>query len=146
MSELATWIGPVLDVAVMALLGAALWRLGDPSAAWRAREEGLREAVRALQTLIGDAERQARVLDERLAAHARALRVLVEAAHTDADGGDTTALGERVRVLAARAVPVEEIARRLDVPVAEARVLVALGETGRGGAAPGKNGAAESAA
>jgi hypothetical protein len=150
MAELMTWMGTGLDAAVLLLLAIVLWRLrGDPSAEWDTREAGLRGTVEELRTLIAEAERQARVLDERLAAHAAELRGLVQAARPArpaAPSAPRQPVSERVRELAAHATPIEEIARRLDLPLAEARLLVGLEQAGRTRAGGGKNEPATSAA
>jgi hypothetical protein len=143
-------MGTGLDAAVLLLLAIVLWRLrGDPSAEWDTREAGLRASVEGLRTLIAEAERQASALDQRLAAHAVELRGLVQAgraARPSGQSGRQQPVGERVRELAAHATPVEEIARRLDLPLAEARLLVGLEEAGRTRPGGGKNEPATSAA
>jgi hypothetical protein len=150
MAELMTWMGAGLDAAVLLLLAIVLWRLReDPSAEWDTREAGLRAAVEGLRTLIAEAERQAAALDGRLAAHAAELRDLVQAAPAargSRQGGRQHPVGERVRELTAHATPVEEIARRLELPLAEARLLIGLEEAGRTLAGGGKNEPATSAA
>lgn len=148
------WSGPVLDLAGLAALGAVLWQLRrDPTAAWREYEGKLRELQESLRLLVMQAEGEARELDRRLAAHADELRALrgdgataasvpPAVAGEPASGSRSTtpvmSLAERVQQLAAARTPITEIARRLSLPVAEARVLAGLttGGLSYGGAAP----------
>lgn len=136
------WSGPVLDLAGLAALGAVLWQLRrDPTAAWREYEGKLRELQENLRLLVLQAEGEARELDRRLAAHADELRTLRGEGAAAASmpptvtgepaGGSPSAtpamsLAERVQQLAAARTPITEIARRLSLPVAEARVLAGL--------------------
>jgi hypothetical protein len=152
----------VLDVAGVAMLGVVLWRLLVD----RVREQRLLAAVGDLRTLIAEAEREARVVDERLSAHVEQLRGLLrspaapraprgqddrararaETPRTQTSADDHQARARRVRELAARATPVEEIARRVDLPLAEIRLLVGLQQGRRPAPAPGKKDAARTAA
>jgi hypothetical protein len=126
------WIAPALDTVLIALLALVLWRLGrDPSASWRTREQRLGEISADLRALVAQAEGLAGDLDGKLAAHHERLRAMMVAAETTArraveETEPENDIVERVRTLAATAMPVEEIARRLGVPVAEVRVLVGL--------------------
>jgi hypothetical protein len=158
MQEVLPWLGPAFDLTLAAMLGLVLWRLHrdaerDPAAVWREREVTLREIFAGLQALVAEADRQARELDERLAAHAAGLRELVaeEAAErqsrelrrvgpmepavpasaADDEEAAAAALGARIAELAEAGTPVQEIARTLDVPVAEVRLVMALGEAVR---------------
>jgi len=132
------WGGPVLDGLVVLGLGVTLWLLRrDPSAAWQAYEVKLREMQESLRLLVLQAEGEARELDKRLAAHAEQMQALSES--SSAAGGrmrasageerpppPTPSLAERVQQLAAARTPIAEIARRLSLPIAEARVLAGL--------------------
>lgn len=149
--------GPALDVAVLAALGAVLWQLRrDPTAAWRDYETRLRELQESLRLLVLQAEGEARELDRRLAAHADELRALRDdapaspgaapqaaparpyaSAVQDAPAAPVASLAERVQQLAAARTPIAEIARRLSLPVAEARVLAGLTTGGLAFATPG---------
>jgi hypothetical protein len=141
---------PVLDLVLLALLGAVLWRLRrDPGAAWRAHERKLHQTVEGLRALVAEAEQHARALDAGLAAHARELRGLLATARPGSPAADVTdgTVAARVRSLAAKGASVEDIARRLGVPPAEVRLMVglqAVRAAARGES--GKNGAADSAA
>lgn len=152
MGDFGSVIMLILDVAVISALGLALWRFGrDPSALWEERETRLKEVVRGLRTLVGEAEEQARMIDAQLAGRLEELRGLLETEQATSTEpptpmapraeGKTGPLRRQIRELAARATPLEEIARRVDMPVAEVRLLVGL-QGGRGG----KNVAAKSAA
>jgi len=73
-----TWVGPCLDVAVVGLLAAVLWRLGrDPVAAWGEREARLQTIFEELRGLVAQSEGLARDLDEKLAERERRLRALL---------------------------------------------------------------------
>jgi hypothetical protein len=141
---IALWVGPLLDVAVLAAVGVVLWQLRrDPSAAWSAQEARLRELHEGLRLLVVQAEGEARELDRRLAAHAQQLTTSGDAASVASPARRKAAspgkaaspsdpapapasLAERVQQLAAARTPIAEIARRLSLPVAEARVLAGL--------------------
>jgi len=126
----STWMMAIVDAIAIAMLGAVLWRLRrDPEAGWDAREHRLGEIFDRIRVLIAQSEGIARDLDASLAAHATRLRALLDEARRATDdapaaGGDDVVA--RVRRLAAAAVPIDEIARRVDMPAAEVRVLVAL--------------------
>ncbi len=135
MTELSTWMMPALDAIAIAMLGAVLWRLRrDPVAAWDGREQRLGEVFERLRVLVAQSEGIARDLDGTLGVHQERLRALLDeatatvgraaAAMTPARDEDTAI--ERVRRLASAAMPIEEIARRVDMPAAEIRVLVGL--------------------
>jgi hypothetical protein len=127
----------------------------DATEAWRERERSLREIYEALRRLVAQAQEDARMLDARLAAqvaHAestlrsaeavieaiRAPRVIratepvvlrsEEQALAPRERPATPVLGvaDRVRALADEAVSPEEIARRVDLPIADVRFLLAL--------------------
>jgi hypothetical protein len=135
MTELSIWMMPALDCIAIAMLGAVLWRLRrDPAADWDAREQRLGEVFERLRVLAAQSEGIARDLDGTLDAHQERLRALLDEA-TAAVGRvaaattparDEDAAIERVRRLASAAMPIEEIARRVDMPAAEVRVLVGL--------------------
>lgn len=137
------WSAPALDLAGLAALVTVLWQLRrDPTAAWRDYEAKLRELQESLRLLVLQAEGEARELDRRLAAHADELRVLHDAGAASAPATASevarsesrpvnadvpvVSLAERVQQLAAARTPIAEIARRLSLPVAEARVLAGL--------------------
>jgi len=137
------WAGPALDVLVLIGLGMTWWQLrSDPSAAWSAYEVKLRELQEGLRLLVVQAEGEARDLDKRLAAHAEQLRGLADSSipppaarraatpaapePASAPAAPAPSLAERVQQLAAARTPIAEIARRLSLPVAEARVLAGL--------------------
>lgn len=147
MSEVSIWVMPALDAVVIALLAAVLWRLRrDPAAAWDAREHRLADAFERLRMLAAQSEGVARDLDGALDAHQQRLRVLLDEAtktvgrvvaaadprrdegpvYDDEPERDERAAIARVRRLAATAMTIEEIARRVDMPPAEVRVLVGL--------------------
>ncbi len=151
------WSGPALDLAGLVALGAVLWQLRrDPTAQWRDYEAKLRELQESLRLLVLQAEGEARELDRKLAAHADELRTLRDdapaapvagpkaaAASTyanavnEAPAAPVASLAERVQQLAAARTPIAEIARRLSLPVAEARVLAGLTTGGLAFAPPG---------
>jgi hypothetical protein len=134
MTEFSTWIMPALDALAITLLAAVLWRLRrDPAAAWDAREQRLGALFEHLRVLAAQSEGVARDLDAALARRQEQLQALLEhaaaavehaTAPTETRDGD--AVMERVRSLAAAAMPIEEIARRVEMPAAEVRVLVGL--------------------
>ncbi len=137
-----TWIMPAVDAVVVALLAAVLWRLRrDPHARWEERERRLEAIFERLRLLIAQSEGAARGLDGALGAHQQRWRALVDEARAEqqaaapAAANDGTLDGDviaRVRTLAAAAMPIEEIARRVDMPAAEVRVLVGLRDDRRG--------------
>jgi hypothetical protein len=149
----ATWIMSALDALAVVMLGAVLWRLRrDPQAGWEERERRLGEIFQGLRVLVAQSEGIARDLDGALAAHQQRLQGVLEEATAAvaravpaaaARDEDTTLA--RVRSLAAAAMPIEDIARRVDMPAAEVRVLVGLhgdrpptrGKTPRASAAAG---------
>jgi hypothetical protein len=223
--DLLAWAGPGLDVAVLLGLAATWWQLRrDPTVAWRAYEERLRELQESLRLLVMQAEGEARDLDRRLAAHAEQLGELTSEHETSrpaaASGRETArpaaaseretprpaasseretraarpseraakterppreqprpaedepritplaaamaaaatigtppplpvapiqppSLAERVQQLASAQTPIAEIARKLSLPIAEARVLAGLTTgslglgAGAGAATPG---------
>jgi hypothetical protein len=136
MMAVSTWITPALDVLAIVMLGAVLWSLRrDPAATWDAREQRLGEIFEHLRVLVAQSEGIARDLDGALDTHQQSLRALLDEA-TAAVGRvgapaapacveDATVI-ERVRALAQAAMPIEEIARRVEMPAAEVRVLVGL--------------------
>ncbi len=134
MGDFGSMIMLILDAVVIGVLGMALWRFGrDPSAAWEERELRLKQAVQGLQALVAEAAEQARVLDAQLAGRLEELRGQLRMepaeqpvqASRPAESG-TGPLRRQINDLAARATPIEEIARRVDMPVAEVRLLVGL--------------------
>jgi hypothetical protein len=149
MPSLTTWFAPALDALVIVLLAAVLWHLRrDPTAAWTVRERRLGEIFDQLRVLVAQSEGVARELDGALAARQDALQELVadmiaarttaapapgarDAAARSADSAaaaaaDSDDLVRRIQQLAATALPIEEIARRVEMPAAEVRVLVGL--------------------
>jgi hypothetical protein len=147
------WMGPALDALVIVGLGIISWQLRrDPGAAWNAYEAKLRELQEGLRLLVMQAEGEARELDKRLAAHAEQLRALAEipspapaARRAGAPGAGepvtppAPSLAERVQQLAAARTPIAEIARRLALPIAEARVLAGLTTGGAAYLSAGKS-------
>ena len=152
MTDVMPWAGAALDGAVIVLLALVLWRLRrDPTAAWREREEALREIFGGLRTTVAQAEGLARDLDARLAEHHTRLRALLQASGEaarprarDVENEDDDAPPARRRPapaarrdapdalarahdLAQAGAAIAEIARQLDVSPAEARVMVSLG-------------------
>jgi len=134
MGDFGSVIMLILDVAVIGVLGMALWRFGwDPSAAWQEREQRLKQAVHGLQTLVAEAAEQAQVIDAQLAGRLEELRGQLrmeqpkqpEQASRPVESG-TGPLRRQINDLAASETPIEEIARRVDMPVAEVRLLVGL--------------------
>jgi hypothetical protein len=130
---ITTFAPPLLDAAVIVLLAAVLVRLRrDPSEAWAGYEARLRELQENLRLLVAQAEGEAHELDRRLAAHAERLRHVSEAAPPPpaaapaAQRAAGTSLPDHVRRLVAAGLPIGEIARRLSMPVAEARILAGL--------------------
>jgi hypothetical protein len=139
MSNLLTVMIPALDAVVLIMVGALLWRLRrDPLATWQAQEQRLQEIFESLRLLAAQSEGAARELDGALSAREQRLRVLAaettaatrSAANASREGdqrdeayADVVA---RVRRLAAAALPPDEIARRVEMPAAEVRVLVGL--------------------
>jgi hypothetical protein len=151
---MTTWIGPVLDVAAVLLLGAVLWRLGrDPGAAWSEREARLQAIFDDLRALVAQSEGLARELDGRLAgreerllallaearelgtrpsgerARARAAKVETRdqgAERAPATPADAAATAARIETLADGGASPEDIARRLGVAVAEVRLVIGL--------------------
>jgi len=129
-----TWMTPALDVLVLTLLGGLLWRLRrDPAVAWQAHEVRLRELFERLRVLAAQSEGVARDLDGALGTHEERLRALLRDAAavrpaSDDHGRTSTSdhLVARVQRFAANAMPIEEIARRVDMPTAEVRVLIGL--------------------
>jgi 3-oxoacyl-ACP reductase-like protein len=138
-----TWIMPAADAIVVAMLAAVLWRLRrDPHAGWEERERRLEAIFARLRVLVAQSEGVARDLDGALGAHQRRLRALLDESRTAVEQVATAAADDaaidgdviaRVRSLAAAAMPVEEIARRVDMPAAEVRVLVGLRDDRRVG-------------
>jgi len=142
MNDLLAWMTPLLDAAVLVMVAALLWRLRhDPVATWRAHEARLKELLESFRLLAAQSEGAARELDGALGQREERLRTLAAATAAstretratapakrpesarDAERADVVA---RVRRLAAEALPLEEIARRVDMPTAEVRVLVGL--------------------
>jgi hypothetical protein len=143
MEHATLWIPPALDAVLIVLLALGLWRLGrDPSVSWRVREQRLGEIAVDLRALVAQAEGLARDLDAKLIAHHERLRAVLVAAETAAQRASRvepdpeTDVIDRVHALAATAMPVEDIARRLGMPVAEVRVLIGL-RAARAAVAPG---------
>ncbi|MBI3768950.1 MAG: hypothetical protein HY271_10715 [Deltaproteobacteria bacterium] len=133
--EIATWITPALDMLAIVMLGAVLWHLRrDPAATWDAREQRLGEIFERLRVLVAQSEGIARDLDGTLGTHQQRLRALLDEATAAvgrvvapaASACADDAVIERVRTLAEAAMPIEEIARRVEMPAAEVRVLVGL--------------------
>lgn len=86
MDTVMTWAGPTLDVLVVALLAALLWRLGrEPGAAWGEREARLRAIFDDLRTLVAQSEGLARDFDHTLAGREERLRALLAEAQTTVD-------------------------------------------------------------
>jgi hypothetical protein len=146
---IASWLPFVVDGTIVALLGIVLWRsFRDPEPAWKEREERLTAILGDLRLLVAQAEGQARDLDHKLAEHhgafAAAPRTGAERSVSAERSASAAGVGprgrrgveppaesadrvvERVRKLAAARVPVEEIAQRLSVPLAEVRLLSGL--------------------
>ena len=134
-----------IDVILIVLVGILMHRLmRDPTRIWQEREERLREIYAALRLLVSQAEGQARTLDEALAKQAQRLRELVDEANAvrapaEDPGGRRERRGEptppplRMRVAGLRrsGLELEEIARELDVPLADVRLMVAFEQTAR---------------
>lgn len=125
----------------------------DGTEAWRERERSLRDIYEALHRLVAQAQEDARMLDARLAAqvaHAestlRSAEAVIEAIRTPrvirsaepvvlreevrtpsrTDAPEPQGVAERVRALAEEDVSAEEIARRMELPIADVRFLLAL--------------------
>jgi hypothetical protein len=150
MDAITAWMAPALDAAIVALLGFLVWRLGaDPTRAWRDAEERLRAILGELQGLVGEAEQTARDLDHGLAARAARLETLLAEAPAAARSGPArgAALEAEVAALAAEGLAAEDVARRLDVGVAEVRLMLGVQavRAAAARAARGKNDAAETA-
>lgn len=144
MDGMSMWLHPALDVSVLALLGVVLWRLGgDPTTAWRAREEALQTIFGDLRALVAQSEGVARDLDRDLAVHAARIAELLAAAPTAPvrDGRE-----REVAALAARGLASEDIARQVGMPAAEVRVLLGLQAVRLAARDGGRKGAADSAA
>lgn len=157
MSELPIWLTPALDGAVLVMMGFLWWRLRhDPLAIWHAHEQRLQEQVESFRLLAAQSEGVARELDATLGVREQRLRDLAHETMAAARGaGARTASSreperreavhgdvvERVRRMAAAALPLEEIARRVEMPAAEVRVLVGLHTTASEDA-PGRKGPA----
>ncbi|MBM4265689.1 MAG: hypothetical protein FJ144_03575 [Deltaproteobacteria bacterium] len=122
------------DVAVIVALAVVLWRFrGDPTKAWSEYEARLRELQENLRLLVAQAEGEARALDKRLAAYAEQLDRAAEPypppeprAREIRSSTTEAPLAERARRLVAARMPITEIARTLELSVAEARVLTGL--------------------
>ena len=148
-----TWVGPVLDVAAVILLGAVLWRLGrDPGAAWSEREARLQAIFDDLRALVAQSEGLARDLDGKLAGREERLQALLAeardlGARASADRASTrpaqtetqheapppaapalepAAMAARIEALAEGGAGAEALARRLGVAVAEVRLVIGL--------------------
>jgi hypothetical protein len=145
MDTITTWLAPGFDAALVVLLGLVVWRLGaDPTRAWRECEERLHAILGELQGLVGEAERTAQELDRGLAARAARLEALL----ADPPAARRPEGREReVATLAAEGLAAEDIARRLDLGVAEVRLMLGVQAVRAAAArvARGKNGAAETA-
>lgn len=167
--DLAAWARPAVDAALLVLMILVMRRLGDdPTAAWRERETALRTIFEDLRGAIAQAEGLARDLDDKLAHRATEIRGLLADREraavrpragagddlgrpADGEGAAPTSrrsrgepaadLAARVRALAASAMPVEDIARRLDVSAAEVRLLIGIDAAAARAASP-PNGAA----
>ncbi|HEY2388648.1 MAG TPA: hypothetical protein VGK30_16955 [Candidatus Binatia bacterium] len=153
MNDVLSWLTPVLDVAVMGMVAVLLWRLRrDPLATWQAHEQRLQSLLESFRLLAAQSEGVARDLDGALGQREERLRTLAAetaastraaqasapaATRADAARGPAHAdVVARVRRLAAEALPLEEIARRVDMPTAEVRVLVGLYAEQRRAGAP----------
>jgi hypothetical protein len=135
--EILPWASAALDATIIALMFGLMRRFAASSQVdWEERESKLREIFDGLRVLVAQAEGQARDLDSSLGQHAERLSALLrEAEGVVAPRGrranaPTAAaqrpLADRVRQLAASETPVEEIARRLSLPIADVRVLLGL--------------------
>jgi hypothetical protein len=136
---LIPWLTPALDAVLVALLAFALGPLRrDPTASWQEREAKVGEMLTELKTLVARADGAARDFDRRLAAREERIRALladveetppVAAAVPPATPGTAaTAKGKmaHIQALAGAGRSADEIARAVDVPPAEVRVLLAL--------------------
>ncbi len=157
--EILPLAGIAVDVFLIGLLGALLHRLSrDPTKVWAERERRVAEIHDSLRLLVSQADGQARVLDAQLGAHTERLRDLMRKGSVDhaaipptptpatvrepqpeacamrpAAEPERANVSLRVQVagLARSGCDVEEISRRLDVPLADVRVLVALEQSAR---------------
>lgn len=135
--EILPWASAALDLACIALMFGLMRRFGAAAQVdWEAREAKLREIFDGLRVLVAQAEGQARDLDSNLGQHAERLGALLREAEAGrprgrraaaAEAGAERPLADRVLQLAASETPVEEIARRLSLPIADVRVLLGLG-------------------
>jgi hypothetical protein len=125
----------------------------EATEAWRERERSLREIYEALRRLVSQAHEDARMLDARLAAqvaHAestlRSAEAVIEAIRTPRviratepavvrdeaplarakAAAPVEGVADRVRALADEDMTADEIARRVDLPIADVRFLLAL--------------------
>jgi hypothetical protein len=138
--EILPWASAALDATIIALMFGLMRRFAASSQVdWEEREAKLREIFDGLRVLVAQAEGQARDLDSNLGQHAERLAALVREAEglVEPRGRRASAaaapapaaerpLADRVRQLAASETPVEEIARRLSLPIADVRVLLGL--------------------
>jgi len=132
-ASLAAYGGVVIDAGLVVLLVAILARLGrDDGRDLSATEARLRELHDGLRLLVAQAQGEARDLDRRLAefAERHTAPPSPEPAPTEAKATAAPprrpSLAEEAARLAAAQTPLPEIARRLSLPVAEARVLAGL--------------------
>lgn len=146
-TEMMPIAGVAIDVFLIALVGVLLHRLTkDPTKAWQAREERLTAIHDSLRLLVSQAEGQARTLDADLTVHTERLRGLLEqaaelrvptaappktAARREDPAPQKTSLRAQVAELAASGLDVDEIADEMNLPLAEARLLVGLERSAR---------------
>jgi hypothetical protein len=135
--EILPWASAALDATIIGLMIGLMRRFTASSQVdWEERESKLREIFDGLRVLVAQAEGQARDLDSSLGQHAERLSALLREAegvvaprgrHANAPtAAAERPLADRVRQLAASETPVEEIARRLSLPIADVRVLLGL--------------------
>lgn len=128
--------GASIDLALLMLLCVLLWRLRrDPTEAWVERERKLREISESLRSMVAQAEGAARDLDRALAERMSQISVLLEAAPSACRNvaADQRALEDedasaRLERLLAEGRDPKEVARKLGIPVAEARLAAQIGQ------------------
>jgi len=155
-----TWIMPALDVIVIAMLAAVLWRLRrDPSAeqqaAWQERERRLEEIFERLRLLVAQSEGVARDLDGALGGHEERLRALLGEsapktrataamdARPERRGAAAAAEGRAERRVAANAERAVDGRAERRVAAAAERAATAASAQGAAGRVPSASAAAE---